>query len=597
NSSLTSIPGGTTITITGGANDSSGTLWYKTSYNGKTGYVSSKYVKFTPAQEPQEPQEPTEPTQPQQPSWPSWPGWQWPTDPQWPTEPTTPTEPDVPQEPTVDPNAPVELKDAKGRLTSNLNVRKGPGTSYAIVTTLDADTVVDLLTKQNVDGTTWYQIQKGDVKGYVSGKYVALLDTKDDPTASKTTDTNGTGTVTASSLTVRKGPGTSYASIGSVSQGQKLNIFGGQYDTDGVEWYKITYNSQTGYVSSKYVTLDSGSGTNTDQTFEEKMAAQGFPQSYISKLSVLHNLYPNWEFKANKVDMSFNLAVSEQYSFGDMLPSTWSGTKAISLVDKNSANSWKSTDEGAYDKASGTYITGWDGDSWVVASKGIIKYFMDPRNFLDSNSVFQFLDMSYYSDQTASVVAEAAPKLNASWLGENYTHTSDNTTINYPEVLAKVGAEYGINPIALIAIITQELGVQNTAISRPQITGTTSGYEGLYNYFNIGAYVSSSFSKAYLRALYIAQINDWNTREAALAGGASYFVTNFVNKNQDTFYYLRFNVVNNKVSNQFSTDVQEATSWGKLFAKAYTEELRKSSKLVFKIPVFDDMPSSPCDMP
>ncbi|MBQ0026403.1 MAG: SH3 domain-containing protein, partial [Lachnospiraceae bacterium] len=57
NSALTSIPGGKTITITGGANDSSGTLWYKTSYNGKTGYVSSKYVKYTPGgEQPTEPQ-------------------------------------------------------------------------------------------------------------------------------------------------------------------------------------------------------------------------------------------------------------------------------------------------------------------------------------------------------------------------------------------------------------------------------------------------------------------------------------------------------------------------------------------------------------
>lgn len=65
------------------------------------------------------------------------------------------------------------------------------------------------------------------------------------------------------------------------------------------------------------------------------------------------------------------------------------GSVGINLVSKASISSWKSTDYGAYDWNSGTW-TGFDGASWVAASKDIVAYYMDPRNFLNDTYVFQF---------------------------------------------------------------------------------------------------------------------------------------------------------------------------------------------------------------
>ncbi|HBG11186.1 MAG TPA: peptide-binding protein, partial [Clostridium sp.] len=38
---------------------------------------------------------------------------------------------------------------------------------------------------------------------------------------------------------------------------------------------------------------------------------------------------------------------------------------------------------------------GYDGSSWVTASEDIVRYYMDPRNFLDETNVFQFMTHTY----------------------------------------------------------------------------------------------------------------------------------------------------------------------------------------------------------
>jgi uncharacterized protein YvpB len=55
--------------------------------------------------------------------------------------------------------------------------------------------------------------------------------------------------VDATSLNVRSGPGTNYERIGSLPQGSSIQVI--QRLDNG--WYKITYKSQTGYVSGHYV--------------------------------------------------------------------------------------------------------------------------------------------------------------------------------------------------------------------------------------------------------------------------------------------------------------------------------------------------------
>lgn len=195
----------------------------------------------------------------------------------------------------------------------------------------------------------------------------------------------GAATVKASSLNVRSGAGTGYSAIGRLAAGTPVKIIGEQRGTDGNIWYQIQYTGSngsitTGYVSSSYIRLPVSYSTDAD--FEAYLTSQGFPESYKSGLRQLHAQYPNWVFVAKNTGLDWNTVIDNESVLGR------------NLVSKNSVSSWKSVEAGAYDWNSSTW-TGLDGSSWVAASQDIIKYYMDPRNFLDETYVFQFLSHEY----------------------------------------------------------------------------------------------------------------------------------------------------------------------------------------------------------
>ena len=121
---------------------------------------------------------------------------------------------------------------------SKLNVRSGAGTTYGIIGSVVKGQTLSVMSKSG----SWYKINYNGRTGYVSSDYVQASGTTTPPAESTTY------TVTASTLNVRSGAGTSYASIGSVTKGQKLSVV-----SKSGSWYKINYNGRTGYVSSDYV--------------------------------------------------------------------------------------------------------------------------------------------------------------------------------------------------------------------------------------------------------------------------------------------------------------------------------------------------------
>ncbi|MCC3867327.1 GH25 family lysozyme [Terrisporobacter mayombei] len=60
----------------------------------------------------------------------------------------------------------------------------------------------------------------------------------------------GLGTVTTTTLNVRSGPSASYSVVGTLSNGTKVDIIGRDNN-----WYKISTNNVTGYVSAPYIKL------------------------------------------------------------------------------------------------------------------------------------------------------------------------------------------------------------------------------------------------------------------------------------------------------------------------------------------------------
>ncbi len=394
-------------------------------------------------------------------------------------------------------------------------------------------------------------------------------------------------------LTVREEPNTNGKFLGYVYKGETYTILDEAWDnrTPPVKWYKLDLNGKSGWVSSLYVTVtevqDNPAPTPTpDPDFETSL--QAFPETYREPLRNLHALYPNWKFEVQNTGLDWNTVIQEEYKLGR------------NLVYKTSITSWKSTQQGAYNWETGKWI-GLDGDSWHAASKGIIEHFMDPRNFLDKTNIFQFLKQSYNAgslneEQLAKKKAELTLMVQGTFLAGTYVE--GDKTVAYVDTIMEAGKQSGVCPLTLASMIIQEQGVNGTGRC---ISGTVSGYEGYYNFFNVGAYASGSMS-AVQRGLWYASGSGsnatsynrpWNTRTASIIGGAMYYGKNYVSVGQDTMYLKKYNVQGSNIYNhQYMTNVEGAASEGKHIADGYNETSRTAA-LVFKIPVFKNMPGTP----
>mgnify|MGYP002519482223 CR=1 FL=1 len=138
--------------------------------------------------------------------------------------------------------------------TTDVNVRSGAGNSYSVLTVMKSGTTTASLgtsgswTKVNVNGKT----------GYVCSKYLTSGNASSTPSNSGTQSVSKTVYISASSLNVRSGAGTSYSVIGNLKKGNSASVVA---STNG--WYKIKYGSGYGYISSKYTTSQVPSNTTS----------------------------------------------------------------------------------------------------------------------------------------------------------------------------------------------------------------------------------------------------------------------------------------------------------------------------------------------
>lgn len=387
---------------------------------------------------------------------------------------------------------------------------------------------------------------------------------------------DNTGIVTVPSggrLNVRAGAGSDMEVIGSVSNGTTVTIL----EDCGNGWLKIKYDSKEGYISSDYVVRES-----FDAVFIEEMVQSGFPESYAIPLAKLHEKYPDWQFVPQVTGLEWSTVIANESKLGK------------NNVASTSLSSWKSIEKGAYNLNKGTWVA-MDGASWIAASEDIIEYYMDPRNFLDEDSVFMYLSHAY--DESRQNEESLKEMLKGTYLEGTYKAEGDS--YKYSETIMKAAADYSVNPYVLAAMMLVEQGSDGRGQS---ISGKVSGYEGYYNFFNIGAYASGGMP-AIQRGLWFARGDGastynrpWNNIYKAILGGSEYYSGNYVKKGQDTVYLKKFNVQGSNLYNhQYMTNIQGAELEGKKIYSAYSNI--KSTKLVFKIPVYTNMPATKAEAP
>ncbi len=392
----------------------------------------------------------------------------------------------------------------------------------------------------------------------------------------------------ASSLNIRSGPGTSYDNVIAddntkitLPNGYNVSIVGEAYDNERNLWYKIsfTYRNATyeGYALATYIKERNSLGSESN--FEEYLTQQGFPESYKEKLRTLHSAHPKWIFEAFHTGLDWQRTVNAESEVGK------------NLIQNNVISSWKSMEKGAYNWDTNTWVV-FDGADWVAASKELITYYLDPRNFLDESNIFMFETLSY--DNSYQTAAGVQSILSGSFMSGTYTDT-DGWSGSYADAFIYAAEQSGVSPYHLASRSLQELSPSGSS----SVSGTVSGYEGYYNFYNIGA---TSSSNPILNGLAFAkQYNDtyflpWNAKWKAIAGGAIYLGKRYINVGQDTLYLQKFNVQGSSpYTHQYMTNVQAASSEAKKMAVAYGNI--GDREIVFKIPIFENMPSTISPLP
>jgi beta-N-acetylglucosaminidase/uncharacterized protein YraI len=396
---------------------------------------------------------------------------------------------------------------------------------------------------------------------------------------------NMTGSCTADVLNVRSGAGTGYSKTGTVSYGDSLTILSETTDSSGAKWYKISCGNVTGYVSAAYVQLtSSGSQGSSDADFESYMTKQCFPESYKPYLRKLHEQHPKWIFTAQKLGVDWNTALKEECVVGR------------NLVHSSALASWKSMEKGAYD-FNGGYWYGLDG-SWVAASKEIIMYYMDPRNFLNDTYIFMFENQSYDpSYQTESGVKTI---LADTFMSGSYTCPDTKKKYTYSQTFMDAAKKSGVSPYHLASRCRNEQGVNGA----PQSLGTVKGYENYFNFFDIQAYATSTMTAAEMGCKYAKTTNPtyllpWTNQYKSIVGGSIFLGTGYITKGQDTLYLQKFDMVdggNGLYYHQYMTCVFGQANEAISLKNAYSQDILNSA-MEFKIPVYNNMPDKLCPKP
>ena len=391
-----------------------------------------------------------------------------------------------------------------------------------------------------------------------------------------------TGTVATTALNLRSGPGSNYTSLGLLSINKVVIILDETYDTKGDKWYHVISPAGTeGFVSAKYIEVNNNAEYQHDGDFEAYLTSQGFPESYKPYLRQLHAQYPQWIFKAADTGLDWESVLAAESKTG------------TSLVASSSPASWKSMAKGAYDFTTGKYIE-YDSGGWVCASKEIVAYYLDPRNFINPIGAFQFLTHSY--DETTQTKEGLQKVIKNSFMSGSFPESGYDT---YADVLMEAGKISGVNPYVLASMILVEQGSSGAGGC---ISGTVSGYEGYYNFFNIGAYKSGSMSAVTRGVWYASQSGSygrpWDSRYKSIVGGARFYGAQYVQQNKNTLYFKKFNVMNGLSSvgtGQYMTNIQGAESEAASLRNGYTDSL--SDPITLIIPVYKNMPSEACEMP
>ena len=301
-----------------------------------------------------------------------------------------------------------------------------------------------------------------------------------------------------------------------------------------------------------------------------------FPESYRTALTALSEQHPNWTFVPQKTNLDWSTVIANEMKDGR------------SLMHKSYADC---TGAEAYDNI-----------GWYYATEEVLTKYMDPRNSLNEDAIFQFEQLTY--NEQYHTEAAVSQFLKGTFMENDGTDATlaPGTIMHFDTIFWVIGAEEvrKVSPFHLAARVLQEQGVKGgSALISGNYEGAGGIYRGYYNYFNVGAtgttqqQVIENGLKYAKNAYFEGKPYPWNNAYASILGGTEVISTNYIRKGQDTLYLQKYNVGPDSqyphYTHQYMQNVAAPTSEAKNIKKLYQSAGALESTFVFKIPVYENM--------
>jgi len=347
-----------------------------------------------------------------------------------------------------------------------------------------------------------------------------------------------------------------------------------------------------------------------DTSFEQTL--KSFPESYRPYIQALHDKHPNWTFEAFNTGLDWNEVLKNEAALSRKLVPAAGHSMSLGLADLKSNGEWAwyqtPTAWKAYDDVSGAYnysANNWvsfDTGYWNQASTSAISYIMDPRNWLNESYIYMFEKLSY--DGNHDTVELVNSTLNGTFMYNAKCPGAPNN-MTYAQVIVEAAKKSKVSAIHLAVRLRQEKGTSNDELGEGVSTKDGShfyqangdGNTVYYNFFNIGA-AGSGKQTVINNGGKEAKAAGWTSPYLAIMGGAVKVYTGYIGIGQDTIYFEMFSVVNPKYYywKQYAQNLTATLTEGSKIYETYKNAGLLNSSFVFRIPVYNNMPSS-CKKP
>lgn len=299
----------------------------------------------------------------------------------------------------------------------------------------------------------------------------------------------------------------------------------------------------------KYVIYD-GKNLNEDK----------YP-GYKELIDNLKENHPNWTFTLFYTKLDWNDVIKNEGHSDERI-------SPLNLIPDSSKypEDWKC--EIDKDKT-------FDNGTWLCASDKAIKNQMDPRNILNDENIFQFLELRY---------TEGAHTV------DGIKSITENTFLqgdNISQALIEAGKKANVDPYFITSRLIQEQGRKGTVLS----LGYEYNDKTIYNPFNINATGNSS-EEIIQNAAQYAYEQGWDTLEKGLIGGVEFVKKGYIDRGQNTLYLQKFDIVNSDGSlytNQYMQNLLAPESEANNMLEIYKASETVDSNLNFIIPLYENM--------